>query len=92
MGLFSPQSDKADLVISSMTITDERKQSVDFPTPTPWPSWLGERRSGVASIDDLNQPGKKVAVKTGLTGDVYANTKNPTNAWRSCVWPTRARA
>ena len=33
----------------------------------------------MASIDDLNQPGKKVAVKTGSTGDVYA-TKNLTNA------------
>ena len=40
---------------------------------------LANADSGVASIDDLNQPGKKVAVKTGSTGDVYA-TKNLTNA------------
>lgn len=40
---------------------------------------LANANSGVASIDDLNQPGKKVAVKTGSTGDVYA-TKNLTNA------------
>ncbi|MFR5092353.1 MAG: transporter substrate-binding domain-containing protein [Adlercreutzia equolifaciens] len=49
--------------------------------PTPWPQLaiLANADSGVASIDDLNQPGKKVAVKTGSTGDVYA-TKNLTNA------------
>lgn len=77
----SLQSDKADLVISSMTITDERKQSVDFSDAYAMAQLaiLANANSGVASIDDLNQPGKKVAVKTGSTGDVYA-TKNLTNA------------
>ena len=77
----SLQSDKADLVISSMTITDERKQSVDFSDAYAMAQLaiLANADSGVASIDDLNQPGKKVAVKTGSTGDVYA-TKNLTNA------------
>lgn len=77
----SLQSGKADLVISSMTITDERKQSVDFSDAYAMAQLaiLANADSGVASIDDLNQPGKKVAVKTGSTGDVYA-TKNLTNA------------
>lgn len=77
----SLQSDKADLVISSMTITDERKQSVDFSDAYAMAQLaiLANADSGVASIDDLNQPGKKVTVKTGSTGDVYA-TKNLTNA------------
>lgn len=77
----SLQSDKADLVISSMTITDERKQSVDFSDAYAMAQLaiLANADSGVASIDDLNQPGKKVAVKTGSTGDVYA-TKNLTDA------------
>ena len=75
------QTGKADLVISSMTITDERKQSVDFSDAYAMAQLaiLANANSGVASIDDLNQPGKKVAVKTGSTGDVYA-TKNLTNA------------
>ena len=75
------QTDKADLVISSMTITDERKQSVDFSDAYAMAQLaiLANANSGVASIDDLNQTGKKVAVKTGSTGDVYA-TKNLTNA------------
>ena len=82
----SLQSDKADLVISSMTITDERKQSVDFSDAYAMAQLaiLANADSGVASIDDLNQPGKKVAVKTGSTGDVYA-TKNLTNAESACV-------
>lgn len=64
-----------------MTITDERKQSVDFSDAYAMAQLaiLANANSGVASIDDLNQPGKKVAVKTGSTGDVYA-TKNLTNA------------
>lgn len=77
----SLQSGQADLVISSMTITEERKQSVDFSDPYAMAQLaiLANANSGISSIDDLNQPGKKVAVKTGSTGDVYA-TKNLTNA------------
>lgn len=75
------QSGQADLVISSMTITEERMQSVDFSDPYAMAQLaiLANAESNIASIDDLNQPGKKVAVKTGSTGDVYA-TKNLTNA------------
>lgn len=77
----SLQSGKADLVISSMTITPERLESVDFSDPYAMAQLaiLANAQSGIGSIDDLNQPGKKVAVKTGSTGDVYA-TKNLTNA------------
>ena len=73
----SLQTGKADCVISSMTITDERKQAVSFSDPyaSAQLAILANSGSGIASIDDLNQPGKKVAVKTGSTGDVYA-TKN----------------
>lgn len=73
----SLQTDKADCVISSMTITEERKEAVDFSDPYAMAQLaiLANANSGVASIDDLNHPDKKVAVKTGSTGDVYA-TKN----------------
>lgn len=73
----SLQTDKADCVMSSMTITDERKAAVDFSDPYAMAQLaiLANADSGVESIDDLNQSGKKVAVKTGSTGDVYA-TKN----------------
>lgn len=77
----SLQSGQADLVISSMTITDERKESVDFSDPyaVAQLAILANAGSGVESIDDLDSPDKTVAVKTGSTGDVYA-TKNLTNA------------
>lgn len=73
----SLQTDKADCVISSMTITEERNEAVDFSDPYAMAQLaiLCQCNSGVASIDDLNHPDKKVAVKTGSTGDVYA-TKN----------------
>lgn len=75
------QTDKADAVMSSITITDEREAEVDFTDPyaVAQLAILANAQSGIGSIDDLNQSDKSVAVKTGSTGDVYA-TKNLTNA------------
>jgi len=72
---------KIDLVISSMTITADRAKQVDFSDPyaVAQLALLVNQKSGVAKAEDLNQAGKKVAVKTGSTGDVYA-TKNLANA------------
>ena len=77
----SLQTGKADCIISSMTITDERAEVVDFSDPYAMAQLaiLANADSGITEAADLNQPGKKVAVKTGSTGDVYA-TKNLTNA------------
>ena len=75
------QTNKADVVLSSMTITPERQESVDFTDPyaVAQLAILANKNSGINSIDDLNQPNKTVAVKTGSTGDVYA-TKHLTQA------------
>lgn len=75
------QTDKADAVMSSITITDEREAEVDFTDPyaVAQLAILANAQSGIGSIDDLNQPDKTVAVKTGSTGDVYA-TSHLTNA------------
>lgn len=75
------QTGKADMVISSMTITEERQESVDFSDPYARAELaiLANSDSGITTIEDLNQPGKVVAVKTGSTGDVFA-TKNLTEA------------
>lgn len=77
----SLQTGKADCVISSMTITDERKEAVDFTDPYAMAQLaiLANAESGIESAEDLNQPGRKIAVKTGSTGDVYA-TKHMTEA------------
>lgn len=73
------QTGKADAVMSSLTITDQRKQSVAFTEPYAMAQLaiLANSQSSINSIDDLNQPGKKVAVKTGSTGDVYATQNLP---------------
>jgi len=70
----SLQTGKADLVISSMTITEKRMEEVDFSDPyaNSLLAILANKDSGIASIDDLNKAGKKVAVKTGSTGFFYA--------------------
>lgn len=75
----SLQTGKADCVISSMTITPERAEVVDFSDPYAMAQLaiLANANSGIESINDLNQPGKKVAVKTGSTGDVYATANLP---------------
>ena len=70
------QTGKADAVMSSITITDEREAEVDFTDPyaVAQLAILSNAQSGIGSIDDLNQADKTVAVKTGSTGDVYATT------------------
>ncbi len=75
------QTGAADLVISSMTITEERKEQVDFSDPyaNALLAILANADSDIASIDDLNQEGRTVAVKSGSTGHMYAE-KNLTKA------------
>ena len=58
------QSGKADLGLAGMTVTDERKQSVDFTD-----SYATGIQS-IKSIDDLK--GKKIGVQLATTGDIYA--------------------
>lgn len=77
----SLQTGKADAVMSSITITPEREEEVDFTDPYAMAQLaiLAGAESGVEQAEDLNQEDKTVAVKTGSTGDVYA-TKNLANA------------
>ena len=76
----SLQTGLADCVISSMTVTEERAQQVDFSDPyaVAQLALLTNINSGIVSFDDLNQEGRSLAVKTGSTGDVFA-TKNLPN-------------
>lgn len=75
------QTGAADLVISSMTITEERKEQIDFSDPyaNALLAILANANSEIASIDDLNQEGRTIAVKSGSTGHMYAE-KNLTKA------------
>lgn len=77
----SLETGKVDAVISSMTITEDRKKTVDFSDPYAhsYLALLVNKNSSVSSSADLNKKGIVVDVKKGTTGNVYAD-KNLTNA------------
>ena len=77
----SLQTNKIDMIISSMTITEERSKKVHFSDPycNAYLAVLANADSGINSVEDLNQAGKKIAVTTGSTGYHYA-IKNLPNA------------
>ncbi|MCI6858268.1 MAG: ABC transporter substrate-binding protein [Eubacterium sp.] len=66
------QSGKADMGLAGMTVTDERKQSVNFSDTyaTGIQSVIVKEDSDIGKIDDLN--GKKIGVQLSTTGDIYA--------------------
>lgn len=76
----SLETGKIDLIISSMTITDDRKKTIDFSDPycKAYLCLLINKNSPVNNINGLNVKGRKVAVKKGTTGHIYAeqNLKN----------------
>jgi polar amino acid transport system substrate-binding protein len=73
---------KIDLIISSMTATPERAQSIDFSEPylKTGLCLLVGKNSTIQSIQDADRPGKAVAVKKGTTGHNFAreNIRNAT--------------
>ena len=67
------KSGSVDCVISSMTANDERRRSIDFSEPyvKNGLALLISAKSPVKSLDDLRQPGRKVVVRLGTTGESY---------------------
>ena len=70
----SLKTGKIDLIISSMTATEERAHSIDFSDPYLQTGLclLVRKSSPVQGIADLDKPGMTVAVKKGTTGHSYA--------------------
>lgn len=70
------QSGRVDLVISSMTDTEERRSSVAFSDPyvTVGLALLARKGSGVDGNEDLDQPGRTLVVRQGTTGEVWARS------------------
>jgi len=66
---------KIDLIISSMTATEERARSIDFSEPylKTGLCLLVKKDSAAKGITDLDKAGVKVAVKKGTTGHLYAS-------------------
>ncbi len=75
----SLQSGKADLIISSMSITEERKKVVDFSIPyaSSGLTLLIHKGSPVTGAEDLDKPGVTTAVKSGTIGAIWAAENLP---------------
>jgi polar amino acid transport system substrate-binding protein len=75
----SLQTNQVDMVISSMTITEERRQSVDFSNPYARAllALIVPIDLEVESSDELNSPEYTIAVKTATTGDTFATSNFP---------------
>ncbi len=65
---------KIDAIISSMTRTPERAQSIDFSNPylNTGLCLLVRKDSPIQGIGDVDRPGMTVVVKQGTTGQAYA--------------------
>lgn len=71
------QSDKVDLIVANMTVTEERKQAVDFTNPNLKVATqvLVREDSGIKTLADLK--GKKVIVTKGTTADIFLTKNRP---------------
>ncbi len=72
---------KIDLILSSMTATEERAQAIAFSEPyvTTGLCLLAAADSPVETFEDLAAPGRKLAVKQGTTAHLYAKDRLPTD-------------
>ena len=73
------KSGNIDLILSSMTATDERRKSILFSEPYAHTglALLVGKNSSIQSIQDINKPSAKLTVKTGTTGDSWAQANLP---------------
>lgn len=71
----SLQTNQVDMVISSMTITEERRESVDFSDPYARAllALIVPIDLDIENSDELNDAQYTIAVKTGTTGDTFAS-------------------
>ncbi|HEV3210486.1 MAG TPA: transporter substrate-binding domain-containing protein [Chthoniobacterales bacterium] len=70
----SLKTGKIDVIISSLTMTDDRKKSIDFSDPylKMGLAILVRKTSDIQSINDVDKPNRSVAVKKATTGNIYA--------------------
>ena len=73
------KSGNVDVVISSMTASEERRQSIDFSEPYAFTglSILVGKDSKAQSIEDLKGDGVKISVKAGTTGESWVAANLP---------------
>ena len=73
------QSGQIDIIISSLTANEQRRQSIDFSDPyvKTGLSILAAKDSPVKSASDLRTPGCKLAVRIGTTGEQWCRKELP---------------
>lgn len=71
------QANKVDLVLAGMTITDKRKNAVDFADSyyTTGQAIMVEKGSTAKTLADIDKKGNKIAVQIGTTGAIVAKEK-----------------
>jgi len=73
------QTGNVDLVLSSMTATDERRRTIDFSDPYAFTglALLVRKDSAIQSIDDLAQAGRPLTAKAATTGQSWIQANLP---------------
>lgn len=68
-----------DLILSSMTATDERRKSIDFSNPYAFTglALLVRKDSEIQSIEDLKKSGRVITAKAATTGETWAIQNMP---------------
>lgn len=73
------ESNKVDIIMANFTVTDERKEKVDFANPYMKLSFgiVSPDSAPVTSIDQLKEKGKKLIVAKGTTAETYFTKEYP---------------
>jgi polar amino acid transport system substrate-binding protein len=79
-GIFTAlQTGSADIIISALSATDERRKSIDFSDPyvTTGICLLLPKHSTVQDVNDLKQGKRRIVTKLGTTGDTWSHENLP---------------
>ena len=73
------KSGSIDMVISSMTATDARRESIDFSEPYAFTglALLVSKGSDIQSVRDLDSPQRSISVKSATTGESWSTENLP---------------
>ncbi|WNS40951.1 cysteine ABC transporter substrate-binding protein [Paenibacillus sp. MMS20-IR301] len=73
------ESNKVDIIMANFTVTDERKEKVDFANPYMKLSFgiVSPDSAPITSIDQLKEKGQKLIVAKGTTAETYFTKEYP---------------